>query len=334
MVKYISPYFSNGTEVDNILRDVKDLSTSVTRFADQKDGEDWTPAIQAAVDDAAAAGGGTVFFPNGDYGTVSVSVPDNVVFAGQSETGVVIDGLVVTPVHTLQNFTNANKLALTGIGKGQQVLVTAEANRLEQYLGPVSGEAGAGVEFTVDGVRYVYFRNGLWLGKPQYQNVSGQTGAIRFEDGEWQAILPDLTNIYSEDDVDYPWEATGWTSDTPSNTIDQAPTRNDVASDENWEIIGTNTVELFAQNMDGLTLNGVELTSDNETPVGWVNVGQQIQYGYPDGPPPNTPTVFVNDLEAYPSEQAEAVELGASVREYLMIPFPVPSRAKITFNQI
>ena len=107
----------------------------------------------------------------------------------------------------------------------------------------------------------------------------------------------------------------------------------EINDDDNWLIVGPNTVELFAENMDGLTVNGVELTSNAETLVGWVEVGQQIPYDYPDGPPPQTPTVFVNGLEANPTEQGAAVELGTSVREYLMIPFPVPPRAKITFYQ-
>jgi len=37
---------------------------NIFRFADKKDGDDWAPAIQAAID----SGGKTIYFPTGDYG--------------------------------------------------------------------------------------------------------------------------------------------------------------------------------------------------------------------------------------------------------------------------
>ena len=65
----------------------------VSEYENFKQGNDWAPAIQAAVDDASAAGGGDVFLPNGDYGDLSgVSVPSSVRLVGQS-LGVVAVGV-------------------------------------------------------------------------------------------------------------------------------------------------------------------------------------------------------------------------------------------------
>ena len=69
------------------------VNVDLRNYEDQKDGDDWAPAVQAAIDAAAAAGGGTVFFPNGDYGDLSgVEVPASVRLVAQSSTGVVLSG--------------------------------------------------------------------------------------------------------------------------------------------------------------------------------------------------------------------------------------------------
>ncbi|MDA3961374.1 MAG: glycosyl hydrolase family 28-related protein [Planctomycetota bacterium] len=92
---------------------------SIQSFADRKDGDDWTPAIQAAIDSGAA----TVYFPQGAYpmlGTVTLQAPCRrlfgmksklfrpkdfigeeplVVFAGKANTATAIERLDIAHLH-------------------------------------------------------------------------------------------------------------------------------------------------------------------------------------------------------------------------------------------
>jgi hypothetical protein len=82
------------------------LSINVKDYGAKGDGTtDDTAAIQRAINDANAAGGGTVFFPSGTYITTTQTLPSNVVLQGVGKSSTII---------RLKNGTNASLLVTSG----------------------------------------------------------------------------------------------------------------------------------------------------------------------------------------------------------------------------
>lgn len=196
--------------------------------------------------------------------------------------------------------TNADKLALTDVAVGRDVLIIGEANRLEKYMGPIGGEEEASV--TVSGFTGDFARlNGIYLIQSR---APGETHNYHHIDGTAVALNGTIYGRWTlvDDEVivggaaqaalitDWPWEPTAY---EVMNGATGTPvvTRNDIASDVNWEIIGVNTFELFVRGRDlppatmlwvagverqALTYNAVLVS------VGWVKAGSQIRIQSPE----------------------------------------------------
>jgi len=175
--------------------------------------------------------------------------------------------------------TNKAKLALTDVSYGAEYLITGEANRLEKYLGDL-GDANAG--FTVSGSpEGDYPLNGNYSPTEKFNNGkrrylitnSVYHRLVYYSAGGW-VMQGDLSNYYSAaGNEDYPWEA-DW-SGTPITV-----TKNPIAGDKNWEILGPNTYELLAYTYEMYAddeINGVSgFGSGTVTSLGWVKESQLI----------------------------------------------------------
>ena len=187
-------------------------------------------------------------------------------------------------IQPLETPTNLTKLALTDVAVGQEVLITEEANRLEKYMGPIGGEAKAGLTVSGAGVADVNItmaRQGTESGAPYYSLTGGfgvGVTSVYKDSNFWviESVAESGVVYFAEEDVDYPWLVQSWQSAVSSYDPPPIITRNDIASDENW-IVLRNTVELWVAvkygDQDPFEINGVPITqAETWTYVGWVQV--------------------------------------------------------------
>jgi len=104
----------------------------------------------------------------------------------------------------------------------------------EEVAGPSSVlVSGAGSE-EVNGV---YTERGEFNGKPYY-NLVGQPDDldnynILWDGSDWYINFEEVDYYFSDEDVDFPWEVTGWTEsngDTPAPTVTETPAANPIAN--------------------------------------------------------------------------------------------------------
>jgi hypothetical protein len=184
---------------------------------------------------------------------------------------------------------------------GQEVLVTEEANRLEKYLGDVGDDDKTPLYFTEGGYdgdellpspQITTFTAGL-NGRNRYQ-ISlefNSNGSIYWSGTQWE-FESETDIIYTNsDDVQYPWQITSPWVEGPDNTGDDLPPvfiKAPFANEENWEIVGANTVRVFAKGSDGDEIvKGVTVTSlaasiGPPTEIGWHKVDQLLPYSASD----------------------------------------------------
>lgn len=145
---------------------------------------------------------------------------------------------IVQPLSILSTLT---KYSLQDLTPGQNVIIN-EANRVEKYLGPISGEEGAGITIIQGGDVVHLPRQGIIEGKPFYSlnNIFDDPESVYWEPngGSWQIGSNVIgTGGFSDDDqdVNFPWEVSSWQGDPLFGLI--SVIRNNAASKENWAII-------------------------------------------------------------------------------------------------
>ena len=240
-----------------------------------------------------------------------------------------IAGLTPTPLAT-----NATKLSQVGITPGFLAVITGEGERIEQYLGPVSGAAGAGMIVAGAGeedVNGAYTPTGTNAGKPFYNLAgSGATDpniqAIYWDGSHWGIYTADSDIAYiSAQNVATPDLVTAWSPGTgsgPAPTI----TRSDAANDANWLVL-RNTVNLTVTTDTGATFNGVSVGDGSVTNVGWVD---PAAISYPGDDSLFVVSVLVTETGQPLFFAGTAAPNNPIFPRSFALPCPCPPRASIT----
>ncbi|MBC2602088.1 hypothetical protein [Puniceicoccus vermicola] len=182
----------------------------------------------------------------------------------------------LTPKVPIEVGQNSDKLALTDLSAGQRVLVTDEANRVEEYLGDIADNesitrvqlSGAGT-IGFDGF---YEKASPANGKDTFYGITtGQE--ITWTGTHWQVYDFGLFDwaYRSSDDTAYPWQATTWEANTGYGAVPDVE-KVSASANDNWAIIGPNTFELTVTNNEAssITVNGVSVGASATVNVGWV----------------------------------------------------------------
>ena len=226
----------------------------------------------------------------------------------------------------LEVATNAAKLALTDIVRGQEVLVSGEANRLEKFVGDGTySDADADVKgFTItgpsDGSQGAYVETEEVLGKAAF--VKGDF-IVNWGGTFWRVRDAEAgDNLWvSNEDVSYPWEVTSWQqldgTGSPPTFSNFVGTWTGAGADDdaNWEIIGANTVELL------FTGDGDE--AGGETLEGAAQSGVAVSLGwFPEG----YVTTYVSPSSTYVIDNLETYLAGGTIDDFYDLQTAVPNQ--------
>jgi len=154
--------------------------------------------------------------------------------------------------NVLEVATNQDKLELTNLEVGQEIIITGEGNRIERYLGDLGYGGlivtGAGTSDANGTHHWVICEdNSSNSPSPAYFLEETQYGFRKNESGYWEIGGNSWNDIYytADDIADTPADVLSWTVETTGTSPAPSVTYSAEAGNKNWEIMGQNTCEIF-----------------------------------------------------------------------------------------